>query len=594
MYIKSNFFLFISSKPEENNLNLLTVKNDLTHKGFNVFSTKSFGANINLFYSDKSSFYNNNDYTIFIHGKIYEHGDMSNIFRILIDEYKQKGDNFVNNLNGCFVIILIDKIKENVLVITDHTNSRKAFFEKEDNDYLFYSSLYFRKKSRKIDYSAILSFLVNGYPINNRTVFLNSTILNRATIYKLSSNGLSLKNYWKYEFTNEYNNKNINELQSELSELLIESVRTRLVSSDDIFLSLSAGYDATSILGIINKLGFKNVTTFSYKHGNIIKDSDEYISKQMANSLNYPHNVIDTFSGSVIDIFKLNSELGQCLSYSDDAIVWHSVIANHAKSTNNSLFVGDECLGWSNGHIEKDQELLNSLSIHSEIVSSKLKNSINKKYIDIFDSGLHSDINELLLSCKGFEDFHDKKDYLYLDQRLSNLLLNWRENFCGQHFNVNNPLLDVSILNFMKKIPSSLRRGKYLYKKTVLKMFPMLFKYPRATFSSFTSYDNIIYNDKTLLLSYIENNPSILDHIISPSLYTELLDVDNKSIRKNKINNATYQFFKNTLKKNISNTLLEQLIWSRKRFTESRLDNITLFKRFFVLRMFLNQFEVLL
>jgi asparagine synthetase B (glutamine-hydrolysing) len=56
--------------------------------------------------------------------------------------------------------------------------------------------------------------------------------------------------YWKYEFTYEYAGKSQRELKSELSELLVASVRRKASAKKPIVLSLSVGYDVAGVLAV--------------------------------------------------------------------------------------------------------------------------------------------------------------------------------------------------------------------------------------------------------------------------------------------------------------------------------------------------------
>lgn len=587
-FIPSNFFIMISPNETEIDKSVQMNFKLLTRNNMNTFQTICGGKYINLIYSKSTKLYSYKDNTtIFIlHGEIYEKNDIS---KKLLDIYTNYGEQFTNHLNGSFVLVVIDSSNEKVLLITDRINSKKLFHEKIDDINIFYTSLYLKTKSVFLDYNALASFIVNNCLINNRTLFSNIKVLERANVYKIASNKLLSYQYWQYKFTNEYSSRKIKQLEFDLSDLLIESVKKRVTHDSKIFLSLSGGYDSSAILGILAHLKVDDVKCFSYKYGSVKHDSDEYISHQMANSLNYTHKYIDTYEGDIFDIFQINADLGQGLSYSDDARVWKELSIEFNKSHQSMLFLGQHVFGWTDGIFSNNKEILNSLDICYFSDLLHVERYMEKEFYQILNKGLHEDINQILSRCPPSNDVHDIKDVIYLEQRVSNFILNWRENFNGNFTVYCNPFLDNSILDFMEKIPSSLRRGKYLFIKTTKKMFPGLFKYPRAMSASCYSYlPHAIIHNKEALIEYINSHPSILDNIISPNIYPILFNSGLKLLNPDRIQKKVYLKLKNKM----SQTRFKRLLWARKKFTKSYIDEITMLKRLLLLRIFLDKFEI--
>jgi len=98
---------------------------------------------------------------------------------------------------------------------------------------------------------------------------------------------------------------------------------------------------------------------------------------------------------------------------------------------------------------------------------------------------------------------------------------------------VRNPLLDNDILDFMMTCPTPLRLDHRLYKETVTKMFPDLFKFKRATTSGFSTYSwerAALSVRHPEIEEFVSNQDSPLDEYIPPDVILDLLKGQRASI----------------------------------------------------------------
>jgi hypothetical protein len=147
------------------------------------------------------------------------------------------------------------------------------------------------------------------------------------------------------------------------------------------------------------------------------------------------------------------------------------------------VFVGDECLGWRKYRLRDPQDVLASLQIFGPTVASWLLAHLPKESQAKFADGLQADLEQLSAVARAvsYGNWHHAKDYLYLDQRLGNLILPWREACVSDGASVRSPLLDNDILDFMMHVPASERLNKRHYRRTITAMFPQLFNIPRCS-----------------------------------------------------------------------------------------------------------------
>ena len=445
----------------------------------------------------------------------------------LIEAYVQQGPDFLTSLNGSFCLVLVDARDGTLVVATDRLNSKKIYCSASD-DYVAFSSSIFLHPARHLtlDRAAVACYLANGALHNNRTPFNEIRVMGRASISQYHDGAIRSNTFWEYRFNNEYAAKPYKQLKQELRDLLVEAVKARVPPTSPPCISLSAGYDSTAILGIIGScLRIRDVQCFSYGFGQVAPASDEFLSQQMATLYRYPFRIIPSFAGSLKTVIERNARLGQGTShFCHEVDAWFELGHNGSRSDEQLLFVGDECLGWINRPMASYTDVLQAVAIHDFSHLSWLEQYLDRISMELFSEAVQNDLDAIVRSCPTSDDLHDVKDYLYLDQRLSHVIMPWRENFPGRFFTVANPLLDNAILDFMQKVPSMLRRGKRLFKDTVRDMFPDLLRIKRAQSSSFTSYlDEALQAQKAELIAFVEQETSPLDTLLPQEALIHIL-----------------------------------------------------------------------
>lgn len=252
--------------------------------------------------------------TLVLHGEIYG-STREDQAQFLLEQFLKDGINFAKDINGLFAILLFDEQDDTVALITDRLGSRKVFYREYKGCYWLSTSLYhYPTADLGVDMIGVASALANGAVHSNRTLFEGVRSLERACIHRLTETGLHTMQYWFYEFTKSYTDVDEKKLRSELSELLVESVRTRLYDRPRIFLSLSAGYDSSGILAILgSRLKIPNVDCLSHTFGVPVKNSDAYIAAQMAKLYGFNHQMLESHKGDLLYTIKHNAAMGEGL-----------------------------------------------------------------------------------------------------------------------------------------------------------------------------------------------------------------------------------------------------------------------------------------
>lgn len=227
------------------------------------------------------------------------------------------------------------------------------------------------------------------------------------------------------------------------------------------------------------------MSCFSYARGSARNDSDESISSETAKRLGYRHDIFTSYAGNYPSWIETNARASRAMDGLCDEIDAWATLASKTAGGDAAIFVGDECLGWTDCALKRPTDALRAAQIQasSHLSSAHLVLSFStcKQAID----GIESDIHEMLASAPPFDDLHDLKGYFYITQRAPNYILPWRQSFASRVGSVRFPLLDSRVLDFMARVPAALRRQKALYRRTISQLCPTTFSLPRATSASY-------------------------------------------------------------------------------------------------------------
>jgi len=448
--------------------------------------TPSYRASIALSAEDTAGTDDGGNITVVLHGEIYQSAE--NQAAWLAQRFAAHGFDWAKEIHGSFALLAADRSRDRVVVITDRLNSRRLFASQFGEGVWVSSHLIERARQPfEPDPSGVACYITNRIVCNSRTILRNVSVLKRGCIHQLTSRGFDARPYWQYELGTQTKKFAPKKAAGELQERLVAAVRRRLYDEPGVFLSLSAGYDATGLLGMLAySLRVPGVRCFSYEHGEPSPNSDAALSKRMAESAGYGHETVESYDGNFLRHLRDNAEFGvtRALSwYCAELGAWQTVASRFAAVERPAVFVGDECLGWRKYSLRNENDVLASLQIYDWRVLSWLLPLLPTDSQAKFREGMEEDLKQLRHAARESANgnWHNAKDYLYLDQRLGNLILPWREACVPQGVAVRSPLLDNDVLDFMTQVPVKQRLNKRLYRQTITAMYPQLFAIPRSS-----------------------------------------------------------------------------------------------------------------
>jgi asparagine synthase (glutamine-hydrolysing) len=493
-------------------------------------STASYRACLSLSEWDKVGHDAASGISVVLHGEIYHADDHPANY--LAQQFANHGFAWAKEIHGSFAILAVDKSADQIVLITDRLNSRRVFASQIEGGICISSHLSAQPwKTYELDLTGVASYIVNRALYNSRTLFRGVSVLKRACIHQLTARGFDAAPYWRDGFDSSPKRANQRQLAAELETRLIQAMRRRLYDSPNVFLSLSAGYDSTALLGILAyDLRIPDVRCFSYDHGAPSPNGDAGLARQMAECAGYSHEIVETYDGNFVAHLRDNAVtcLRRHLSwYCPDLGAWQRLAPRFASVERPVVFNGDGP-GWRVRRLSDSRDVLASLQIYEADVLSWLFCQLPKDSRANFEQGLAEDFEQLcaVASREAHGHWHNAIDFVYLDQRLGTLILPWREACIPPGVAVRSPLLDNDVLDFLMRVPAAARSNRNLYRKTITAMYPQLYRFPRC--STLSNYYLNLAQEFAINVAevrrLIESQSSRLDSLVPPDLLHRMLD----------------------------------------------------------------------
>jgi len=190
---------------------------------------------------------------------------------VILAAYRQWGIECIRRFNGMFAIALWDRPQQKLHLVRDRLGVKPLYYYRENGNFAFASELkallaypFFQKE---LDRQSMLEYLVFQYVPYPRAIFKNTWKLAPGHVLTISADGqMEDRAYWSpnaaFEARNGAKEKGEGELLDELEELLLSSVRYRMISDVPIGAFLSGGIDSSLVVALMQKLSPKPVCTF--------------------------------------------------------------------------------------------------------------------------------------------------------------------------------------------------------------------------------------------------------------------------------------------------------------------------------------------
>jgi len=444
------------------------------------------------------------DIVIVFNGEIYNYKELiqkhslktvtKSDTEVLIRLYQKYGIDFLNYLNGMFSFCIYDKRKNRFFCARDRFGKKPFFYYYKNGKFIFASEikviLNLIQQTPLINWNAFYEYLSFITPLFPNTFYEDIEKL-PAGYYLILDNNLKIEKY--YDIDNlESSYFEEKKVLTNIEELLIDSVKKRLVGDVKVASLLSGGVDSSLISALYSQMAGK-IDTFSIGYDEYLHYSELDYAKIVAKHINSNHNEIviskKDFIENIENIINAVDE-----PFGDSAIIPTSILSKSIHQSGIKVALSGEgsdenFLGYDNYfkifeyYKKKAVNEPFNLSKEWEYNYRKLNN------LPIFQgSGEVFTENQKKLLLKNYKEKFLIKNYIidyppvkwagYIDFKIwiAEVLMTKIDRASMMHsVEIRAPFLDYRLVEYMLKVDDKIKKGntnKSLLKKISVKYLP--------------------------------------------------------------------------------------------------------------------------
>lgn len=267
-------------------------------------------------------------YVLVYNGEVYNFEELRQKYKfscktnsdteVIFHGLKLFGTEFLNELNGMFVLSFLNKKTKEIIIARDRLGIKPLYYIEKENLFAFSSELKGLKEIKNdiggftINHQSVNTFLHLGYIPKPLTIFKEVKKFPPG-FYGIFKNGkLCKEQYWS---VNSSVSKEVVKdefvAKKELKDLLYSSVEYRLKSDVPFGTFLSGGIDSSAVSAIAQEVSSQKIKTFSIGFNNPKFNESEF-AKEVAKHINSEHYEFmvseDDAKGLVGDIIKYYDE----------------------------------------------------------------------------------------------------------------------------------------------------------------------------------------------------------------------------------------------------------------------------------------------
>lgn len=267
-----------------------------------------------------------NGFSITFNGEVYNYVELRNELiqegvsftgnsdtEVILRGYIHQGGRFISKLNGVFSFAIYDPNEGEVVVYRDRVGEKPLFYTATDDGIYFSSELKpllnLAALDRSLNPSALHSYLVNGYPLDNESMVKGVYTLEPGFFMKISlkGRGYDLKRYWALP-SRLSELPDFEETKSELSYLLEDSLKLQLRCDVPCSILLSGGVDSSLLTALASK-NISNIRTFTVKFPGHSKFDESQSAKLISDYFATEHTEIEGVDISPDLLVKIAGEI---------------------------------------------------------------------------------------------------------------------------------------------------------------------------------------------------------------------------------------------------------------------------------------------
>ena len=439
---------------------------------------------------------------------------------VIVHAYEEYGELCPTYFRGMFTFAVYDIARDRLLLARDRLGIKPLYYHLDGNRLLFASEikpiLLALSERPGVDAGLIDFYMSLGYVPGERTLFHGINRLMPGHTLLFEHGKQSIRRYWDIAAIPMLD-ISFDEAQDRLEQLLLESVKMRLMSEVPLGAFLSGGVDSSAIVACMSRMMTEPVKTFSVGYSDDPASSELEFARIVAKKFKTDHHEFILASGDFFDSLDL------LLEHMEEPVVESAAVALYqlSKLAREHVTVilsgegGDEILA---GYpLYKIMPKVDRLHAFAQFLPEALRGWIGRhaiesekvaKYWDWIGTplsqrywGISNDVTASLKARMYQPEFHakvgsavgnyfeklfgtleqgtDLRRMSYVDLKTwlpDDLLLKADKMTMACSLELRVPMLDHHLLEFCTALPDHLRRngdqGKYLLKKLMERYLP--------------------------------------------------------------------------------------------------------------------------
>jgi asparagine synthase (glutamine-hydrolysing) len=250
---------------------------------------------------------NSGRYIIVFNGEIYNYAEIKPLlpgysFRthgdteVILAAFIKWGVGCLKYLRGMFTIAIWDKEERSLFIARDRLGVKPLYYWQDDEQFVFASEmravLTIKKGQRELDKTAIAEYFRYqsiGFPFSPVKGIKQ---MEAGTWMRIQNNIIRTETYWDpVSDRADFNFTEKSQVEKKVRELMLQSVKRRLVSDVPVGAFLSGGIDSSAVVGLMKEAGDSSPKTFTISFEEQEYDESRY-AEIVAKKFNTEHTLI--------------------------------------------------------------------------------------------------------------------------------------------------------------------------------------------------------------------------------------------------------------------------------------------------------------
>ena len=214
---------------------------------------------------------------------------------VILHAYQQWGTDCIDRFIGMFSIVILDRTKNELLLIRDRAGMKPLYYFDDGNVFLFASELKafypHPSFSKRINERALSAYFKYGYVPAPLSIFdhVHKLMPGHYLKYDITKRSLQISKYW--DVLDYYNKPNLDisyqEAKDQLEGILKSAFNYRMIADVPVGVFLSGGFDSAGVTALLQKERTDKLKTFTI--GFPIGNNEAPAAKAIASYLGTDH-----------------------------------------------------------------------------------------------------------------------------------------------------------------------------------------------------------------------------------------------------------------------------------------------------------------